>query len=68
MHAIVLLGDAANIDEMLQKAKRINKKLEERNSKYQEEFQKYNDRQNTDNPEKYKDDTIKILKEKFGNR
>lgn len=68
LHAIVLLGDAANIDEMLQKAKRINKKLEERNSKYQEEFQKYNDIQNTDNPEKYKDDIIKILKEKFGNR
>ena len=68
LHAIVLLGDAADIDEMLQKAKRINKKLEERNSKYQEEFQKYNDIQNTDNPEKYKDDIIKILKEKFGNR
>ncbi|WP_314040829.1 AAA family ATPase [Campylobacter showae] len=68
LDAIVLLGDAANIDEMLQKAKRINKKLEERKSKYQEEFQKYNDIQNTDSPEKYKDDIIKILKEKFGNR
>ena len=68
MDAIVLLGDVANIDKKLQKAKRINKKLEERKSKYQEEFQKYNDRQNTDNPEKYKDDIIKILKEKFGNR
>ena len=68
LDAIVLLGDVANIDKKLQKAKRINKKLEERKSKYQEEFQKYNDRQNTDNPEKYKDDIIKILKEKFGNR
>ena len=68
LDAIVLLGDAANIDKKLQKAKRINKKLEERKSKYQEEFQKYNDIQNTDNPEKYKDDIIKILKEKFGNR
>ena len=68
LDAIVLLGDAANIDKKLQKAKRINKKLEERKSKYQEESQKYNDRQNTDNPEKYKDDIIKILKEKFGNR
>lgn len=68
LDAIVLLGDMANIDKKLQKAKRINKKLEERKSKYQEEFQKYNDRQNTDNPEKYKDDIIKILKEKFGNR
>ena len=68
MDAIVLLGDVANIDKKLQKAKRINKKLEERKSQYQEEFQKYNDRQNTDNPEKYKDDIIKILKEKFGNR
>lgn len=68
LDAIVLLGDAANIDKKLQKAKRINKKLEERKSQYQEEFQKYNDRQNTDNPEKYKDDIIKILKEKFGNR
>ena len=64
LDAIVLLGDAANIDKKLQKAKRINKKLEERKSQYQEEFQKYNDRQNTDNPEKYKDDIIKILKEK----
>ena len=68
LDAIVLFGDVANIDEMLQKVKRINKKLEERKSKYQEEFQKYNDIQNTDNPEKYKDDIIKILKEKFGNR
>lgn len=68
LDAIVLLGDVTNIDEMLQKAKRINKKLEERKSKYQEEFQKYNDIQNTDNPKKYKDDIIKILKEKFGNR
>ena len=68
LDAIVLLGDVANIDKKLQKAKRINKKLEERKSQYQEEFQKYNDRQNTDNPEKYKDDIIKILKEKFGNR
>ena len=68
LDAIVLLGDVANIDKKLQKAKRINKKLEERKSQYQEEFQKYNDRQNTDNPEKYKDNIIKILKEKFGNR
>ena len=60
LDAIVLFGDVANIDEMLQKVKRINKKLEERKSKYQEEFQKYNDIQNTDNPEKYKDDIIKI--------
>ncbi|WP_459849398.1 AAA family ATPase [Campylobacter concisus] len=68
LDAIVLLGDAKNINEKLKKATRINKKLEGRQSKYQEEFQKYNDKQNTDNPEKYKDDIIKILKEKFGNR
>ena len=68
LDAIVLLGNAKNIDEKLKKATRINKKLEGRQSKYQEEFQKYNDKQNTDNPEKYKDDIIKILKEKFGNR
>ncbi|WP_148784326.1 AAA family ATPase, partial [Campylobacter concisus] len=42
LDAIVLLGDAANIDKKLKKAKRISKKLEGRQSKYQEEFQKYN--------------------------
>lgn len=68
LDAIVLLGKAKDIDEKLEKAKRINEKLKGRQSKYQEEFQKYNDKQNTDNPEKYKDDIIKILKEKFGNR
>ena len=68
LDAIVLLGKAKNIDEKLEKAKRINKKLKGRQSKYQEDFQKYSDIQNTDNPEKYKNDIIKILREKFGNR
>lgn len=68
LDAIVLLGNAKNIDEKLKKAKRINKKLEGRQSKYQEDFQKYSDRQNTDNPEKYKDDIIKSLRDNFAER
>ena len=68
LDAIVLLGKAKNIDEKLEKAKRINKKLKGRQSKYQEDFQKYSDIQNTDNPEKYKYDTIKSLKDNFAER
>ena len=68
LDAIVLLGNAKNIDEKLKKAKRVNKKLKERQSKYQEDFQKYSDRQNTDNPGKYKDDIIKSLRDNFAER
>lgn len=68
LDAIVLLGDAANIDKKLKKAKRISKKLEGRQSKYQEEFQKYNDKQNTDNPEKYENDIVLNLKSNFAER
>ena len=68
LDAIVLLGDAANIDKKLKKAKRISKKLEGRQIKYQEEFQKYNDKQNTDNPEKYENDIVLNLKSNFAER
>ncbi|WP_149707274.1 AAA family ATPase [Campylobacter concisus] len=68
LDAIVLLGDAANIDKKLKKAKRISKKLERRQIKYQEEFQKYNDKQNTDNPEKYENDIVVNLKSNFAER
>ncbi|OUT13404.1 hypothetical protein B9N64_07795 [Campylobacter concisus] len=68
LDAIVLLGKAKDIDEKLEKAKRINEKLKGRQSKYQEDFQKYSDIQNTDNPEKYKYDIIKSLKDNFAER
>ena len=68
LDAIVLLGDVTNIDRKLEKIKNIREIRTQRKQGYEQELKKYGDDKNTDNPEKYKDDIIKILKEKFGNR
>ena len=68
LDAIVLLGDVTNIDRKLEKIKNIREIRTQRKQGYEQELKKYGDDKNTDNPEKDKDDIIKILKEKFGNR
>ncbi len=68
MDAIVLLGDAANIDEKLQKRENIREIRAQRKQGYERELKKYEYSRNTDNPLKYENDIVENLKSNFAER
>ena len=68
LDAIVLLGDAANIGEKLQKRENIRKIRAQRKQGYERELKKYEDGRNTDNPLKYENDIVENLKSNFAER
>ncbi|MFC2429499.1 MAG: AAA family ATPase, partial [Campylobacter sp.] len=68
LDAIVLLGDAANIDEKLQKRENIREIRAQRKQGYERELKKYEYSRNTDNPLKYENDIVENLKSNFAER
>ena len=68
LDAIVLLGDAADIGEKLQKRENIREIRAQRKQGYERELKKYEDDKNTDNPLKYENDIVENLKSNFAER
>lgn len=68
LHAIVLLGGAADIGEKLQKRENIREIRAQRKQGYELELKKYEDDKNTDNPKKYENDVVENLKSNFAER
>ena len=68
LHAIVLLGGAADIGEKLQKRENIREIRAQRKQGYEQELKKYEDSRNTDNPLKYENDIVENLKSNFAER
>ena len=68
LDAIVLLGDAANIDKKLQERENIREIRAQRKQGYEQESNKYEDDKNTDNPKKYENDVVENLKSNFAER
>ena len=68
LHAIVLLGGAADIGEKLQKRENIREIRVQRKQGYERELKKYEDSRNTDNPLKYENDIVENLKSNFAER
>ena len=68
LDAIVLLGDAANIDRKLEKIENIIEIRAQRKEYYEQELKKYEDDKNTDNPKKYENDVAENLRSNFAER
>ena len=68
LHAVVLLGDAADIGEKLQKRENIREIRAQRKEYYEQELKKYEDDKNTDNPKKYENDVVENLRSNFAER
>lgn len=68
LDAIVLLGDAADIDRKLQGRENIREIRTQRKQGYERELKKYEDSRNTDSPLKYENDIVENLKSNFAER
>ncbi|MGH1601459.1 AAA family ATPase [Campylobacter majalis] len=68
LDTIILLGEAVDIDNKLQKLQKIYDSKIKRKDKYEKILTGYENDQNTDNPKKYENQIVEILKDKFADR